>query len=82
MAIEPEVYPHKLPSNQKRVFFEGLKVLRPELVKMMREDDFIKGIKSRFGAVFVFKKNEATEIYKAGLKAITEIKGMKNETKQ
>jgi len=70
MAIEPEVYPHTLPSDQKRVFFEGLKVLRPELVKMMREDGFIEELKGRFGAVFVFKKSEADEIYKAGLKAM------------
>ena len=70
MIHEPEVYPHKLPSDQKRVFFEGLKKLRPGIVEMMTKDDFVSELKGRFGAVFVFKKSEADAIYKAGIESI------------
>lgn len=69
-TIEPEVYPHKLPSDQKRVFWEGLKVLRPGMIELMTKDDFVSELQGRFGAVFVFKKSEADLIYKAGLEAI------------
>ena len=72
MIHDPEVYPHKFPRYQKRVFFEGLKKLRPGIVEMMTNDDFVSELKGRFGAVFVFKKSEADEIYKAGLESIKE----------
>lgn len=65
-----DVYPHTLATDQRRIFFEGLKVIRPETAQVLSEDEFVKGLKSRFGAVPVFKEKEARDIYRAGLDAM------------
>jgi len=70
MPKEREVYPHKFAPELKRVFFEGLKVLRPELAKVMAEDAFVQALKQRFGGVFVFPESEAKRILDAGHQAI------------
>ena len=68
--IDEEVYPHALTSDQRRIFFEGLKAIKPEVAKIYSEDEFVQGLKNRFAAVPVFKKKQAREIYRAGLKVI------------
>jgi len=67
---DKDVYPHTLPIDQRRIFFEGLKAIRPETAEVLSKDEFIKGLKSRFGAVPVFKEVEAREIYRAGLEVM------------
>lgn len=70
---QDEFFPHLLNPNEKRIFFEGIKKTRPALATLMNEDAFIKGLRSRFGGEYVFKRKEFDEIYQAGQQVVAEI---------
>jgi hypothetical protein len=72
--VSIDIYPHTLSPQDKRIFFEGVKKLRPQLAEMMAKDAFLQGLKDKFGAVHVFDEAEYKRLYQAGLDVIEQLK--------